>query len=102
MTATDIDNLPAKDLDQFPDLASAAVARTRRDTAVGADLDQHQVPLDEVAVRKIEHLDDGDDLLELLADLVKNTSVTVDDKRYPGKLGVLGLTHSQAVDVEGA
>ena len=102
MTAADIDNLPAKDLDQFPDLASAAVARPRRDAAVGADLDQHQIPLDEVAVRKIEHLDDGDDLLELLADLIEDMSVTVDDKRHPRKLGVLGLTHRQAVDVEGA
>ena len=85
-----------------PGLTSTILPRKISTATVGADLDQHQVPLDEVAIREVEHLDDGDDFLELLADLVEHPAVAVDDKSHPRKLGVLGLAHREAVDIEGA
>ena len=43
-----------------------------RSAAGGLDLDQHQVALDVVFARDVVHLDDRDDLLELLADLLEH------------------------------
>ncbi len=66
----------------------------------GVDLDQHQVTLDEIRPGDVEHLDDGDDLLELLADLLEQPVVAVDHDGDPRQVGVLGLADGEALDVE--
>src|SRR5262249_15511791 len=68
----------------------------------GLDLEQHQVAFDEILAADILALDDGDDLVELFADLFQFGIVAPDDKRHPGEVGVFGLAHGQAVDVEAA
>ncbi len=67
-----------------------------------ADLDEHQVALDEVLAADVVHLDDGDDLVELLADLIEHVVVAVDDEGHARQVGVLGLADGEAVDVEAA
>ncbi len=47
-------------------------------------------------------LDDGDDLVELLADLLQREIVAVDDEGHARQVGVLGLADREAVDVEAA
>jgi hypothetical protein len=43
--------------------------------------------------------DDGDDLLELAADLVEHPVVAAEHEGHPGKAAVLGLADGKAVDV---
>ena len=90
----DVDDPAAEVLHQGPDL--------RADGRRGVDLDEHQVALDEVLTRDVDHLDDGDDLLQLLADLLQDPVIPLDHEADPGKMGVLGLADGQAVDVEPA
>ena len=47
------------------------------------DLDQHQVAFDVVARADVVDADDGDDLFELLADLLEHAVVADDDERHP-------------------
>ena len=73
VSRTHIDDLPAEDLDQFPDFAALSVSR--------ADLDQHQVPFDILLIREVQDLHDRDDLLQLLAYLIQDAIIATDDKR---------------------
>ena len=73
-----------------------ALLRIRR------DLDEHQVALDEILAGDVHHLDDGDDLIELLADLIEFGIVAVNDEGHAGQVGLLGFADREAVDVEAA
>ena len=66
------------------------------------DLDQHQVAFDVVVRADVVDADDGDDLFELLADLLEDAVVADDDERHPRELGVFGFADGEAVDVEAA
>ena len=66
------------------------------------DLDQHQVALDVVLRADVVDLDDGDDLFELLADLLQHAVVADDDERHPREVRVFGLADRQAIDVVAA
>ena len=68
----------------------------------GFDLEQHQVALDVVARADVIDLDDGDDLFELLADLVEHAVVADDDERHPREVRVFRLADRQRVDVVAA
>ena len=50
----------------------------------------------------VVHPDDGDDLVELLADLLEDGVVAVDDEGHAREVVVLGLADGEAVDVEPA
>ena len=68
----------------------------------GLDLDEHQVALDEVLAADVVDLDDGDDLVELLANLLQLGVVAVDDEGHARQVRLLGLADGEAVDVEAA
>ena len=93
MLRADVDDPGAEDLGDLLDLRAAAV--------LGADLHQHQVALDVILAGDVEDLDDRDDLFELLANLVEDAVVAVDDERDAGESRILGRADGQAVDVEG-
>ena len=94
VVGADVDDPAAEHLDQQADLDPLL----RR----GLDLDEHQVALDEVLAADVLHLDDGDDLVELLADLLQLGVVAVDDEGHARQVGLLGLADGEAVDVEAA
>ena len=55
----------------------------RRPPSGALDLDQHQIALDEILRADVDHLDDGHDFFELLADLPQHVVVAHHDKRHP-------------------
>ena len=65
----------------------------------GGHLDQHQVPLHVILGADVVHADHGDDLFQLLADLLQDVVVADDHEGHPRQLGVFGLPDRQAVDV---
>ena len=66
------------------------------------DLDQHQVAFDVVVRADVVDADDGDDLFELLADLLQHAVVADDDERHPRETGVFGFADGEAIDVVAA
>ena len=99
----EVHDLPAEHGDEFPDLGPF---RRRRRLPAGADagggdLHQHQVAVDQFGVFIIQHADDGDDLFELLADLVQHAVVAVDHERHPAEPIVLRGPHAEGIDIEG-
>src|SRR5262249_32091151 len=65
-------------------------------------LDEHQLALDRVVVRQVGHLDDVDQLVELLAHLLEGLVVAVDDDRHPREVALLAVADADALDVEAA
>ena len=88
----DVDDAGPEDLGDLLDLRAAAVLR--------ADFHQHQVAFDVILVGEVEDLDHGDDFFELLADLVEDAVVPIDDESHAGEPRILRRTDGQAVDVE--
>src|SRR5262249_24139255 len=68
----------------------------------GLDLEKHEVAFDEVLGADVHDLDDGDDLVELLANLIEDRVIALDDEGHAREVGVLGFANREAVDVEAA
>ena len=90
----DVHDVAAEQVDQFDHFA--ALARRR------GDFDQGQVALDEGQVLVVAHAHDGDDLGELLAHLLEDAVVGVDDDGHAGEAGVFGAADHQRINVEAA
>ena len=74
-----------------------------RDLEVTVDLQQHHFPLDALAFAKVDHLDDIDELVELLDDLIEHPVILgIDDKGHPGNLRIMARADVQRVNVEAA
>src|SRR5262249_53749777 len=91
-TRADVDDLAAENLGQMPDVA-AAFRRTD-------DLDQHQIAFNEALFADVLHLDDGDDFLELLADLFDHGAVAMNDESHAREFVVFGFADGEGIDVE--
>jgi hypothetical protein len=69
---------------------------------IGAHLDEHELALDGVVALQLHHLDDVDQLVELLRHLLEGSHLSVDDDRHPRDGRTLGLPHRQGRDIEAA
>ena len=90
----DVDNFPPENLDEFADFGQTP--RSRR------NLDQHQVAFDQILIQIVHDFDDGDDLFELLTDLIENLVVTGNNECNPRELWPLGFPDGEAFDIERA
>src|SRR5690606_12002816 len=87
----DVDDLTAKDIHAALHLGALGTA--------GADLDEHQLPLDVGALGQVHHLHHVDELVELLGDLLDDLVIAVGGEGEPRQGLVLGGGHGQGVDV---
>src|SRR5262249_33273013 len=66
------------------------------------DFDEHQIALDEILTTDVLDGDHRNDLVELLADLLKFGIVSVNYERHSRQIGVFGLANGQAIDIKAA
>ncbi len=92
LLGSDIYNPASEDLNQPMNLS------THRRWSI--NFDEHKITFDVIFSRDIKHLDDGDYLLELLADLFENPVIPHHHNRDPGEVRILGLANRQAIDIE--
>src|SRR5215469_2310179 len=60
----------------------------RASTLVDADLDYHHLALEDIDVLEVDNLDDGDELVELLVDLLEHLLVASGDQHDPRHRGI--------------
>lgn len=67
-----------------------------------ADLDEHELALNDTRLRVVQHGPDGHEVLKLPARLLHNTVLAAEHDAHATQVADLGRTHDEAVDVEAA
>src|SRR5258706_8937125 len=90
----DVDDSSAKDVRGALDFLAIL--------AGGAHLDEHELPLDVLALGKVDDLDHVDELIQLLGDLLDHVVGAGGDDRHARKRLVLGRSDREGLDVVAA